>query len=40
MWKTMHRPKVKLPAGNVGCNSAASVRACGGGTEQLPESVE
>ncbi|MFZ4407796.1 MAG: magnesium-protoporphyrin IX monomethyl ester anaerobic oxidative cyclase [Paracraurococcus sp.] len=32
MWKTMHRPKGKLPAANV--------KACGGGTEQLPESVE
>ena len=31
MWKTMHRPKAKLPA--------AKVKACGGGTEQLPESV-
>ena len=40
MWKTMHRPKAKLPAGNAGANPASSVRACGGGTEQLPESVE
>ncbi|MGG5811507.1 magnesium-protoporphyrin IX monomethyl ester anaerobic oxidative cyclase [Falsiroseomonas sp. CW058] len=30
MWKTMHRPKVKLPAAN-----AATAKACGGGTEQL-----
>jgi anaerobic magnesium-protoporphyrin IX monomethyl ester cyclase len=33
MWKTMHRPKVKLPAANAG----AEIRACGGGTEQLGE---
>ena len=35
MWKTMHRPKVKLPAAN-----AAAVKACGGGTEQLADSVQ
>ena len=33
MWKTMHRPKVKLPAANAG----ADARACGGGEEQLSE---
>jgi anaerobic magnesium-protoporphyrin IX monomethyl ester cyclase len=32
MWKTMHRPKVKMPAAN------ATAMACGGGTEQLEES--
>ena len=31
MWKTMHRPKVKMPAAN------ADMRACGGGAEQLTE---
>jgi anaerobic magnesium-protoporphyrin IX monomethyl ester cyclase len=35
MWKTMHRPKVKLPAAN-----AAAAKACGGGTEQLVEEDE
>ena len=44
MWKTMHRPKVKLPAansatcaGSVGSPPPTAVKACGGGTEQLPE---
>jgi hypothetical protein len=32
MWKTMHRPKVKLPAAN-----AEAAKACGGGTEQLSD---
>jgi anaerobic magnesium-protoporphyrin IX monomethyl ester cyclase len=32
LWKTMHRPKVKLPAAN-------AAMACGGGKEQLPEAV-
>ncbi len=32
MWKTMHRPKVKLPAANQGV-----IKACGGGTEQMEE---
>ncbi|HZF77159.1 MAG TPA: magnesium-protoporphyrin IX monomethyl ester anaerobic oxidative cyclase [Acetobacteraceae bacterium] len=30
MWKSMHRPKVKLPAAN-------AAKACGGGTEQMTE---
>lgn len=29
MWKTMHRPKVKIPAANT------EIRACGGGEDQL-----
>jgi anaerobic magnesium-protoporphyrin IX monomethyl ester cyclase len=33
LWKTMHRPKAKLPAANAG----AAAMACGGGKEQLPE---
>ncbi|TCZ65978.1 magnesium-protoporphyrin IX monomethyl ester anaerobic oxidative cyclase [Roseicella aquatilis] len=33
MWKTMHRPKARLPAAN-------AAKACGGGTEQLPEDFE
>ncbi len=39
MWKTMHRPKVKLPAANAAQQSedAAVAMACGGGTEQLTE---
>jgi len=44
MWKTMHRPKVKLPAansascaGSVGSPPPTAVKACGGGSEQLPE---
>jgi anaerobic magnesium-protoporphyrin IX monomethyl ester cyclase len=47
MWKTMHRPKVKLPAANsaacagtVASPQPTAVKACGGGTEQLPENVE
>jgi anaerobic magnesium-protoporphyrin IX monomethyl ester cyclase len=35
MWKTMHRPKVKLPAANVA--AGAATKACGGGTEQMEE---
>ena len=37
MWKTMHRPKVKLPAANAATQSedAAVAMACGGGKEQL-----
>jgi anaerobic magnesium-protoporphyrin IX monomethyl ester cyclase len=31
MWKTMHRPKAKIPTAN------AEVRACGGGEGQLTE---
>jgi anaerobic magnesium-protoporphyrin IX monomethyl ester cyclase len=31
MWKTMHRPKARLPAAN------AEMRACGGGSDQLTE---
>ena len=33
LWRTMHRPKVKLPAAN-------AAMACGGGVEQLPEAAE
>ncbi|WP_270933241.1 magnesium-protoporphyrin IX monomethyl ester anaerobic oxidative cyclase [Falsiroseomonas oryzae] len=36
LWKTMHRPKAKLPA----ANAAAAAKACGGGTEQLVEDDE
>jgi anaerobic magnesium-protoporphyrin IX monomethyl ester cyclase len=33
MWKSMHRPKVKMPA----ANASAGAMACGGGHEQLTE---
>ncbi|MBK1658687.1 magnesium-protoporphyrin IX monomethyl ester anaerobic oxidative cyclase [Paracraurococcus ruber] len=39
MWKTMHRPKAKLPTANAAEQSALAARACGGGTEQLAESL-
>ncbi len=39
MWKTMHRPKVKLPAANAAdmTRAANAVMACGGGKEQFEE---
>ncbi len=43
MWKTMHRPKVKLPAANAPVvaetqsESAVAAMACGGGRDQLTE---
>src|SRR3712207_4563623 len=36
LWKTMHRPKARLPR----ANAAAEAKLCGGGTEQLPESLD
>jgi anaerobic magnesium-protoporphyrin IX monomethyl ester cyclase len=39
MWKTMHRPKARLPAANAAA-AAAAAKACGGGTEQLEDEDE